>query len=148
FAAPISTVPKRPTSNLLPLTTDGKACITSLDTRCKEPFHFTMQKTDLLQGTLDMLILKVLNRGPMHGFGIAQRIQQLSEDVLSVGEGSLYPALYRLQDRGWIESEWGQSDNNRRAKYYRLTKAGRKQSEVESDGWERLCLAIRAVMQS
>ena len=107
-----------------------------------------MEKTELLQGTLDMLILKVLNREPMHGFGIAQRIQQLSEDVLSVGEGSLYPALYRLQDRGWIESEWGQSDNNRRAKYYRLTKVGRKQLEVESDGWERLCLAIRQVMQS
>ncbi len=107
-----------------------------------------MQKTDLLQGTLDMLILKVLNRGPMHGFGIAQRIEQLSEDVLAVGEGSLYPALYRLQDRGWIESEWGQSENNRRAKYYTLTKAGRKQLEVESEGWDRLCLAIRQIMQS
>jgi PadR family transcriptional regulator PadR len=107
-----------------------------------------MEKTELLQGTLDMLILKVLNREPMHGFGIAQRIQQLSEEVLSVGEGSLYPALYRLQDRGWIESEWGQSDNNRRAKYYKLTKAGRKQLGVESHGWERLCLAIRQVMQS
>ena len=107
-----------------------------------------MQKTDLLQGTLDMLILKVLNRGPMHGFGIAERIQQLSDDVLSVGEGSLYPALYRLQDRGWIESEWGQSENNRRAKYYTLTKAGRKQLGVESEGWDRLCLAIRQIMQS
>ena len=86
-----------------------------------------MQKIELLQGTLDMLILKVLHRGPMHGFAIAERIQQLSDEVLSVGEGSLYPALYRLQDRGWIESEWGQSENNRRAKYYTLTKAGRKQ---------------------
>src|SRR5436305_8895496 len=94
-----------------------------------------MHKTELLQGTLDMLILKVLNRGPMHGFGIAERIQQLSDDVLSVGEGSLYPALYRLQDRGWIESEWGQSENNRRAKYYTLTKVGRKQLGVESEGW-------------
>ena len=107
-----------------------------------------MEKTELLQGTLDMLILKVLNRGPMHGFGIAQRIQQLSEEVLSVGEGSLYPALYRLQDRGWIESEWGQSENNRRAKYYQLTKAGRRQLETESEGWDRLCAAIRQVMQS
>ena len=107
-----------------------------------------MQKTEFLQGTLDMLILKVLNRGTQHGFGIAQRIQQLSDDVLSVGEGSLYPALYRLQDRGWIDSEWGQSENNRRAKYYKLTKAGRKQLEVESEGWDRLCLAIRQVMQS
>jgi len=73
-----------------------------------------MPKFELLQGTLDMLILKVLRRGPLHGFGIAERIQQLSQDVLSVGEGSLYPALYRLQDRGWIQSEWGQSENNRR----------------------------------
>ena len=107
-----------------------------------------MQKTELLQGTLDRLILTVLNRGTQHGFGIAQRIQQLSDDVLSVGEGSLYPALYRLQDRGWIDSEWGQSEYNRRAKYYKLTKAGRKQLEVESEGWDRLCLAIRQVMQS
>jgi PadR family transcriptional regulator PadR len=107
-----------------------------------------MQKTDLLQGTLDMLVLKVLSREPTHGFGICQRIQQWSDDVLSVGEGSLYPALYRLQDRGWIESEWGQSENNRRAKYYRLTKAGRKQLEVENVDWERMCLAIRQVMQT
>src|SRR6187549_1708306 len=82
-----------------------------------------MKQTDLLQGTLDMLILRVLNRGDMHGWGIADRIEQLSKSVLSVGEGSLYPALYRLQDQGWIESEWGVSDNNRKAKFYRLTKA-------------------------
>src|SRR5689334_11018540 len=107
-----------------------------------------MEKTDLLQGTLDMLILKILNRGPMHGFGIASRIQQLSDDVLNVGEGSLYPALYRLQDRGWIESEWGQSENNRRAKFYKLTRTGRKQLNVESESWDRLCLAIGQVMQS
>jgi PadR family transcriptional regulator PadR len=111
-------------------------------------FHLPMQKTELLQGTLDMLILKVLNRGPMHGFAVAERIQQLSDDVLSVGEGSLYPALYRLQDRGLIESEWGQSENNRRAKYYTLTKSGRKQLGVESEGWDRLCLAIGQIMQS
>ncbi len=107
-----------------------------------------MEKAELLQGTLDMLILKVLARGALHGFAIAERIQALSNEVLSVGEGSLYPALYRLQDRGWIESEWGQSENNRRAKYYRLTKAGRKQLEVEREGWNRLCLAIGQVMQS
>ncbi len=107
-----------------------------------------MQKMDLLQGTLDMLILKVLQRGRLHGFGIAERIQRLSEEVLSVGEGSLYPALYRLQDRGWVTSEWGQSESNRRAKYYTLTKAGRKQLEVENEGWDRLCLAIRQIMQS
>lgn len=107
-----------------------------------------MERAELLQGTLDMLILKVLARGPLHGFAIAERIQALSNEVLSVGEGSLYPALYRSQDRGWIESEWGQSENNRRAKYYRLTKAGRKQLEVEREGWNRLCLAIAQVMQS
>jgi len=107
-----------------------------------------MPKTDLLQGTLDMLVLKVLSREPTHGFGICQRIQQLSDDVLSAGEGSLYPALYRLQDQGWIESEWGQSENNRKAKYYRLTKERRKQLERENEGWEHMCLAIRRVMQS
>ena len=107
-----------------------------------------MEKSELLQGTLDMLVLKVLSRGPLHGFGIANRIQQLTDDVLNVGEGSLYPALYRLQDRGWIEAEWGQSENNRRAKYYKLTRTGRRQLEVERDGWNRLCLAIAQVMQS
>ena len=107
-----------------------------------------MQKIELLQGTLDMLILKVLNRGPIHGFGIAERIQQLSQDVLTVGEGSLYPALYRLQDRGWIASEWGQSENNRRARYYQLTKSGRKQLEMEASGWEHMCAAIARIMQS
>jgi len=107
-----------------------------------------MEKTDLLQGTLDMLILKVLRREPTHVFGICQRIHELSDEVLSVGEGSLYPALYRLQDQGWIQSEWGQSENNRRAKYYTLTTAGRKQLEIENVGWERICLAIRQVMQS
>src|SRR5436190_5575784 len=115
----------------------------SLDNRGK-----SMEKAELLQGTLDMLILKVLARGPLHGFAIATRILELSHEVLSVGEGSLYPALYRLGDRGWIESEWGQSENNRKAKYYKLTKFGRKQLEVESQGWERLCLAIGQVMQS
>ena len=110
--------------------------------------EMVMQKTELLQGTLDMLILKVLNRGAVHGFGIAQRIQQLSDDVLSVGEGSLYPALYRLQEKGWIESEWGQSENNRRAKYYKLTKAGRKQLEQETAFWGRLVRAITLVLET
>jgi len=107
-----------------------------------------MHKIELLQGTLDMLILKVLNPRPLHGFGIAERIEHLSQDVLSVGEGSLYPALYRLQDRGWIQSEWGQSENNRRAKYYSLTRAGRKQLETEASGWEQMCAAIGRIMQS
>ena len=107
-----------------------------------------MQTNALLQGTLDMLILKVLAREPMHGFGVAQRIQQLSDEVLSVGEGSLYPALFRLQEKGWLESEWRQSENNRRARYYSLTRAGRKQLGIEGEGWDRLCLAIQQVMQS
>src|SRR6185503_7766142 len=102
---------------------------------------------DLLQGTLDMLILKVLSRESTHGFGICQRIQQLSDDVLSVGEGSLYPALYRLQDQGWIESEWGVSENNRKAKFYKLTKAGRKQLEAEKESWDLLTGAIGEIMR-
>ena len=106
-----------------------------------------MAKIDLLQGTLDMLILRVLYAGPQHGWGIADRIQSISQNVLSVGEGSLYPALYRLEARGWVQSEWGQSENNRRAKYYSLTKAGKTQLEIESDTWDRLSLAISAVMK-
>src|SRR3954466_5745010 len=105
-------------------------------------------KIELLQGTLDMLVLKVLAPGRLHGFEIAQRIHELSREALTVEEGSLYPALYRMQDRGWIESEWGQSDNNRRAKYYNLTKVGRKQLERQAAGWEQLTLAIRQIMQS
>src|ERR1043165_1545108 len=104
----------------------------------EDDFSPRMKQTDLLQGTLDMLILRVLSRGEMHGWGIADRIEQLSQSVLSVGEGSLYPALYRLQDQGWIESEWGVSDNNRKARFYRLTKAGRKQLERENQGWEQM----------
>jgi PadR family transcriptional regulator len=107
-----------------------------------------MKQTDLLQGTLDMLILRVLSRGEMHGWGIADRIEQVSKNVLSVGEGSLYPALYRLQGQGWIESEWGVSDNNRKAKFYRLTKGGRKQLEVEKESWNLLAGAIGAIMRS
>ena len=107
-----------------------------------------MAKIDLLQGTLDMLVLRVLSGGDLHGWAIADRIQLLSKNVLSVGEGSLYPALYRLQEQGWVESEWGQSDNNRRAKFYRLTKAGRKQLDLEEATWDRLTAAIADVMRS
>jgi transcriptional regulator len=103
---------------------------------------------ELLQGTLDLLVLSVLRREPMHGFGIAQRIQQLSEDALAVEEGSLYPALYRLERRGWIDAEWGQSENNRRAKFYKLTRTGRKRLEAETEGWARMSLAITRVVQS
>ena len=107
-----------------------------------------MANVDILQGTLDMLILRVLDRGEMHGWGIAERIAQLSTKDLLVGEGSLYPALYRMQDKGWIESEWGQADNNRRAKYYRLTKAGRRQLDEEKENWSRLVTAVAKVMAS
>lgn len=104
------------------------------------------QSTDLLQGTLDLLILKTLALEPMHGWGVAQRIQQVSNDALQIGQGSLYPALYRLEYKGWIKSEWGTSENNRRAKYYRLTAAGRKNLEAELADWDRLSAAITLVL--
>ena len=106
-----------------------------------------MQKTELLQGTLDLLILKTLSAGPLHGYAIVERIQQRSGDVLVVEEGSLYPALYRMESRGWIAAEWGKSENNRRAKYYSLTRAGRKQLQEEVVVWERISRAIALVLQ-
>jgi transcriptional regulator len=99
-------------------------------------------KADLLQGTLDLLVLKTLALGPMHGFGLAKRIQQISDDVLQVNQGSLYPALLRLQQNGWISAAWGASEKNRRAKYYSLTSAGRKQLVAETKNWERLAGAV------
>jgi PadR family transcriptional regulator len=102
---------------------------------------------ELLQGTLDLLILKTLALEPMHGWGIAQRIQQISQEVLQVGQRSLYPALHRLEQRGWIGAEWSTSDNNRRAKFYSLTKAGRSQLVKELGEWERLSAAIALVLQ-
>ncbi len=102
---------------------------------------------DLLQGTLDLLILKTVALGPMHGWGISQRIQQISRDVLQVQQGSLYPALHRLEQQGWIQSEWGASENNRRAKYYSLTRSGRKQLEREEANWQRLSAAVQLVLQ-
>jgi PadR family transcriptional regulator len=104
--------------------------------------------TKLLQGTLDMLILKALSLGPLHGYGIGQRIMQMSEAVLRVEEGSLYPALYRIERQGWITAEWGVSENNLRAKFYKLTRAGRKQLQIEEENWERLAGAVFKVMQS
>jgi PadR family transcriptional regulator, regulatory protein PadR len=104
--------------------------------------------TDLVQGTLDLLILKTLALEPLHGWAIAQRIKQLSNDVLQVQQGSLYPALHRLEQQAWITSEWGASDNNRRAKYYSLTRAGRKQLEREASSWERLSAAISAIVKA
>ncbi|HSB74432.1 MAG TPA: PadR family transcriptional regulator [Terriglobales bacterium] len=103
---------------------------------------------ELLQGTLDLLILKTLDLQAMHGWGIAQRIQQISRETLQVQQGSLYPALHRLEQQGWIEAEWRPSENNRRAKYYSLTRAGRKQLEVETENWERLSAAIRQILQT
>jgi PadR family transcriptional regulator PadR len=105
------------------------------------------EQLDLLQGTLDLLILKTLALGPMHGWGISQRIQQVSQEVLQVGQGSLYPALTRLEQRGWIGAEWSTSDNNRRAKFYSLTKAGARQLKKELGEWERLSAAIALVLE-
>jgi transcriptional regulator len=105
-------------------------------------------KSDLLQGTLDMLILKTLALEPMHGWGISQRIQQTSSGVLNVNQGSLYPALYRLEERGWVTAEWDSSDNNRQAKYYKLTRAGRKQLDEETANWQRLSAAVEQVLQA
>ena len=105
------------------------------------------RSTDLLQGTLDMLILKTLTLGRMHGYAIMRRIQQTSNDALHIEEGSLYPALHRMERRGWIAAEWGVSENNRRAKYYRLTRSGRKQLEAELSLWQRLSEATEKVLQ-
>jgi PadR family transcriptional regulator PadR len=105
-------------------------------------------KAEILQGTLDLLILRTLTTGPMHGYAIAQRIQQRSNDVLVVEEGSLYPCLYRMEDKGWITAQWGKSENNRRAKFYSLTRSGRKQLEEETALWERVHRAITLVLQA
>ena len=103
---------------------------------------------DLLPGTLDLLILKTLVRGPMHGYGIAQHLKSMSDDVLQVGESSLYPALQRLLLKGWARGEWGASENNRRARFYTLTAAGRKQLALQRDGFERLIVAIHKVLDA
>ena len=105
------------------------------------------QSTGLLQGTLDLLILKSLALAPMHGWGIAERIEQVSKDALQIGQGSLYPALHRLEYKGWIKAEWGVSENNRRAKFYSLTRTGKKQLQTEMDEWDRLTNAIALVLQ-
>ena len=104
------------------------------------------EKSDLVYGTLDMLILKALQHEPRHGLGIADRIQQMSKEILHVEQGSLYPALYRLEAQGWIKAEWGVSDNNRRARYYTLTAAGRKQLLAEEEHWSRITRGINLVL--
>jgi PadR family transcriptional regulator PadR len=105
-------------------------------------------KAEVLQGTLDLLVLKTLDTlGPMHGFGIAQRIGQISGDLLRLNQGTLYPALLRLEQRGWLASKWGVSENNRRAKYYSLTRAGRSQLQAETEDWERMSAVINRVLK-
>jgi PadR family transcriptional regulator PadR len=104
-------------------------------------------RTDLMQGTLELLVLKTLSRERMHGYGIAQRIHQAVDDLLKVEDGSLYPALYRMEARGWITSEWGASENNRRAKFYKLTKVGRRQLAAQSSNWERVSRAVMRVLE-
>jgi PadR family transcriptional regulator, regulatory protein PadR len=106
------------------------------------------KQLDLLQGTLDMLILKAVSLGPLHGYGVLLRIQQISGDRLEIQQGSLYPALYRLEHQGWISSEWGKSENKRRAKYYQLTDAGRRRLENEADKWNRMADVIAGILRT
>jgi|ERR1700677_2539521 transcriptional regulator len=107
-----------------------------------------LEKADLLQGTLDLLILKVVALGPVHGYGISQRIRQISEEVLQVQQGSLYPALHRLEKRGWLAADWGESENGRQAKFYRLSAKGRKQLVAETETWDRLSRAVANILQT
>jgi PadR family transcriptional regulator PadR len=106
------------------------------------------KQTDLLQGTLDLMVLKAVSLGPLHGYGVLLRIQQISGNRLEIPQGSLYPALYRLEHEGWIASEWGQSDNNRKAKYYRLTAAGRRRLQAETKKWNHMADAIGAILSA
>lgn len=103
---------------------------------------------DLPQGTLDLLILRTLSLEPLHGWAVSERIQQISSDVLRVQQGSLYPALHRLERRGWIKARWGTSENNRKAKFYELTKAGRRELEIEKDAWQKLTLAVSQILET
>jgi transcriptional regulator len=104
------------------------------------------KQLDLLQGTLDMLILKAVSLGPLHGYGVLLRIQQISKERLEIQQGSLYPALYRLEHQGWLTSDWGESENNRKAKYYRLTAAGKRRLQAEADNWNRMADVIRGIL--
>ena len=106
------------------------------------------QRIELPQGTLDLLILRTLALGALHGWAISERVQQISSDALQIQQGSLYPALHRLERRGWIKARWGTSENNRRAKYYELTKSGRQQLEIEKDAWKRLTIAVSQVLET
>ena len=106
------------------------------------------KQLELLQGTLDMLILKAISLGPLHGYGVLLRIQQISNERLEIQQGSLYPALYRLEHHGWIKSEWGESENNRRARYYRLTAAGKRRLHAEVDHWKQMSAVIAGILQT
>ncbi len=106
------------------------------------------EKSDLLQGTLDMLILKIVALGPVHGYGISQRIRQISKEVLQVQQGSLYPALHRLEKRGWLDANWGESENGRQAKFYKLSPKGRKQLAAEQSNWNRLAAAVGLILEA
>jgi PadR family transcriptional regulator PadR len=106
------------------------------------------KKTDLLQGTLHLLVLKALGLGPLHGLGVSYRIEQITKGTFQVKPGSLFPALHRMEQAGWLKSSWGESENNRRAKYYRLTKAGRRQLEAETEDWQRISLAISSALKA
>ena len=108
----------------------------------------TRERTDLMQGTLELLILNTLARESMHGYGIVQRIHEATEDLLKVEDGSLYPALYRMEERGWVKSEWGVSENNRRAKFYKLTKTGQKQLAAQRANWNRISNAVTKILQA
>src|SRR5678810_65037 len=124
-----------------------RARVSSLVDRLGEPVTMPPQPNDRLQGTLDLLVLKTLASGPMHGWSVALRIQDVSRDALLINQGSLYPALHRLEDNGFVSSEWGTSENNRRAKYYKLTARGRKQLEIETQSWERFAEAVSLVLR-
>ena len=106
------------------------------------------KKIDLLQGTLDLLVLKALAPGPLHGLGVSRRVEQITSGTFHVKPGSLFPALHRMEEAGWLESSWGESENNRKAKYYRLTKAGRRQLEAETEDWQRISLAITGALKA
>ena len=126
-----------------PLHFDSMRCIFLVEA---EGERMAPGRIDLPQGTLDLLILRTLALGPQHGWAVSERVQQLSSDVLQIQQGSLYPALHRLERRGWIKARWGASDKNRRAKYYELTRSGHRQLEVEKDSWEKLTAAVAQVL--
>ncbi len=136
-----------PTAASVPLTVWGSDCIL-YPSIVKGRLQMANTRTDLMQGTLELLILKTLSREQMHGYGIAQRIHEAVDDLLKVEDGSLYPALYRMEERGWIASEWGLSENNRRAKFYKLTRTGRQQLAAQAVNWERISQAVMRVLQT